>query len=161
MKSKGWYWPLVVTGLLVGGAAANVGLMLVATGDASFAVEPDYYKKAIEWDHTMAQEAVNSALGWSASAQLQPAAGPGQARLVARILDRAGAPVEGARVVVVAFPSARASHVRSATLEPDGHGVYAAGMPEDRPGLWELRLRVTRGGDVFTQTLSGDLSAAP
>ncbi len=58
-------------------------------------------------------------------------------------------------MVVEAFPSARASHVRSATLEPEGNGVYAAGLPEDRPGLWELRVRVTRGDDVFTQTLSG------
>ena len=49
----------MIVALLVGGAGANVGLMLVATSDASFAVEPDYYQKALAWDETMAQAARN------------------------------------------------------------------------------------------------------
>jgi hypothetical protein len=30
-------------------------------------------------------------------------------------------------------------------------------MPLARPGLWEFRLRVTRGADVFTATLMRDV----
>jgi nitrogen fixation protein FixH len=161
MKSKGWYWPLVVVGLLAGGVGANVGLMLVAMGDASFAVEPDYYRKALDWDRTMAQEARNAELGWSVSTRLERGARPAEARLVARLTDRAGAPLGGARVAVEAFPSARASQVVSATLDPQGNGVYAAGLPAGRPGLWELRIRVTRGADVFTRTVSQDLPGRP
>lgn len=157
MKGKGWYWPLVVIGLLAGGAGSNVWLMLVATGDASFAVEPDYYRKALDWDRTMAQELRNVELGWSVSARLERAGRPGQARLAARVTDRAGAPLGGARVTVEAFASARASRIVSATLDPEGDGVYAASLPAGRPGLWELRVRVTRGADVFTQTISQDL----
>jgi nitrogen fixation protein FixH len=161
VKNSGWYWPLGLTALLVGGAGANVALWLVAAGDPSFAVEPDYYAKAVHWDQTMAQEAANAALGWSVSASFEPGARPGQSRLVARVRDRAGAPVDGARVSVVAFPSARASRMSAAALEPKGDGAYAAGLPADRPGLWELRVRVTRGGDVFTETLAEDRPAAP
>jgi nitrogen fixation protein FixH len=161
MKSKGWYWPLVIVGLLVGGVGANVGLMIVATGDASFAVEPDYYKKALDWDRTMAQEEKNAELGWSVSTRLERATRSGQARLVARVTDRTGAPIGGARVAVEAFPSARASQVVTATLDPEGGGVYATGLPVGRPGLWELRVRVTRGEQVFTRTISQDLPGRP
>ena len=161
MRGKGWYWPLVVIGLLVGGAGANVGFMLVATGDASFAVEPDYYRKALDWDRTMAQEARNAELGWSVSARLERAGRADDARLVARVTDRAGAPVGGARVAVEAFASARASQIVSATLDPRGDGIYATSLPSGRPGLWELRLRVTRGAEVFTRTISQDLPGRP
>lgn len=161
VTSKGWYWPLVVIGLLVGGAGANVGFMLVATGDASFAVEPDYYRKALDWDRTMAQEARNAELGWSISTRLEHAGRPGQARLIARVTDRAGAPLGGARVSVEAFASARASQIVFATLEPQGDGVYAVGLPSGHPGLWELRLRVARGAEMFTRTISQDLPGRP
>ena len=160
MSARGWYWPVGVVALLVGGAGANIGLMIVANRDPSFAVEPDYYRKAVEWDRAMAQEARNATLGWRVSARLEPA-DAGRARLVALVRDRAGAPVAGAAVAVEAFPSARARQIATFTLAPaDGAGVYAVTLPRARPGLWELRLRVARGAEVFTRTLSRDLAAA-
>ena len=160
MRARGWYWPVAIVGLLVGGAAANIAFMIVANRDATFAVEPDYYRKAVDWDRTMAQEARNVELGWQVSARLEPVDG-GRARLVARVADRDGRPMTGAAVVVEAFPSARARDIASFTLAPAGpDGTYAVMLTRARPGLWELRLRVTRGDQVFTRTLSQDLAAA-
>lgn len=160
MGAKGWYWPAVIVALLVGSAGSNIAFMIVASRDATFAVEPDYYRKAVEWDRTMAQAARNAELGWRVSARLEPAAG-GRARLVTHVRDSAGAALTGAAVVVEAFPSARAREIATVALEPtrDG-GVHAGLLPSARPGLWELRLRVTRGGEIFTRTLSQDLAAA-
>ncbi len=158
MSARGWYWPVVIVVLLVGSAGANIGFMIVANRDASFAVEPDYYRKAVEWDRAMAQEARNAELGWTVSARLEPAAAD-RARLVTAVRDRAGAALTGAAVRVEAFPSARAREIASFALEPTGDaGVFAATLPSGRPGLWELRVRVTRGGEVFTRTLSQDLA---
>jgi nitrogen fixation protein FixH len=160
MAAKGWYWPVAIVGLLVGGAAANIGFMIVANRDATFAVEPDYYRKAVDWDRTMAQEARNVELGWQVSTQLEPIDG-GRARLMARVADRDGRPMTDAAVVVEAFPSARARDIASFTLAPAGPaGAYVATLAHARTGLWELRVRVTRGEEVFTRTLSQDLAAA-
>lgn len=159
MAARGRYWPVAIVGLLVSGAAANIGFMIVANRDATFAVEPDYYRKAVDWDRTMAQEARNAELGWRVSAELEAADG-GRARLVARVADHDGRPVSDATVVVEAFPSARAREIASFTLAPAGAaGAYTVTLPGARPGLWELRLRVTRGAQVFTRTLSQDLAA--
>jgi nitrogen fixation protein FixH len=135
--------------------------MLVATGDPSFAVEPDYYQKALRWDETMAQEARNEDLGWSVAVTFERAARAGEVKLAARVNDRAGRAIEGARVGVEAFHSARARHVLRATLSPEATGGYSAMLRLDRPGVWELRLRVERGDQVFTKTLVQELARTP
>jgi len=166
MTARGWYWPVAIVGLLLGGAGANIGLMLVATRDPSFSVEPDYYRKAVEWDRTMAQQARNAALGWSLSARFEDDGGPPGSRLRVRAVDRAGAPLSGARVVVEAFPSARASHVSRMTLDAGPDGTHVAAMPPGPAGLWEVRVTVTRGEEVFTAVVAAEregrrISAGP
>jgi nitrogen fixation protein FixH len=159
MRNRGWYWPVGLAALLVGSAGANIALVIITARDASFAVEPDYYAKALAWDETMAQQARNKALGWSLGLRVEPVGERDGMTVAVRLTDRAGAPIEGARIAVEALHNARASHVLSAALEPRGSG-YAATMPLARPGLWEFRLRAARGAEVFTATLTRDVPEA-
>ena len=156
MRGRGWYWPVGLAALLIGSAGANIALVFLTSRDASFAVEPDYYAKALAWDETMAQQARNEALGWSIGVRVEPTGDRGSMTVAARLTDRAGAPLEGARVTIEARHNARANRVLTAALEPRGAG-YAAAMPLARPGFWEFRVRVTRGPDVFTATLMQDV----
>ena len=156
MKSRGWYWPVGLAALLVGSAAANIALAFITSRDASFAVEPNYYAKALAWDERMAQEARNEALGWSLALRVDPTAARDRMAVTARLVDRAGDPIQGARVDVEAFHNARASRILTTALAPSGE-AYAAMMPIDRPGLWEFRLRATRGSEVFAATLTSDV----
>jgi nitrogen fixation protein FixH len=161
MKDRAWLWPAGLVALLVAGVGANVAFMVVATRDPSFAVEPDYYRKALAWDATMAQEARNEALGWGVSVATTPAGRRGHLRLHAAVADRGGASVGGATVTVEALHGARASQVVVATLAEEAPGRYATELPLRRAGLWELRFRVARGDDVFTRRLQQDLPGAP
>ena len=157
---RGMWWPISLAGVLATTVAANIWVAVIANDDPSFAIEPDYYRKAVDWDRRMAQEARNAELGWGATASLEPQRG-GHARLVARITDREGRPLTGATVTVEAFASARANRMATVTLTPETTpGAYAATLDGARPGLWELRLRVVRGEQVFTRTLDQDLAAA-
>jgi nitrogen fixation protein FixH len=143
--------------LLAASAGANIALVVITSRDTSFAVEPNYYAKALAWDQTMAQQARSEALGWSLELRVDPAAARGRKTVTVRLADRAGAPIEGAEVTVEVFHNARASRILSAALNPEGQG-YVAVMPIDRPGLWEFRLRVTRGPEVFVATLTRDVT---
>ena len=156
MRSRGWYWPAGLAALLVGSAGANIALLVITSRDASFAVEPDYYAKALAWDETMAQQARNEALGWSLGLRVEPTGERGRVTVAAGLTDRAGAPLLGAQLAIEARHNARANRVLTAALEPRGT-AYAAAMPLARPGLWEFRVRVTRGPDVFTATLMRDV----
>jgi len=159
----GRLWPWGLGLVLAVTIAGNFWVMHVARSDASFAVEPDYYQKALAWDSTRAQEARNDALGWRLEAGLVPS-GDGRARLDVSLRDAAGAPVAGATVAVEATHNARAADVVRATLDPDPAGGYTAELGAGRPGLWQLRFEVSRGAERFTATLRRDTSrgaAAP
>jgi nitrogen fixation protein FixH len=158
---KGWHWPFLLVGLLASGVGANLYFMARALGDPSFAVEPDYYAKAIAWDAHQAQARQNSDLGWTLALSVAPAArATGLARVVARLADRDGRPVPGLAVALEAFNNARAADVVKAALaETAGHD-YAANVAVVRPGLWEFRVVALRGADTFTAVIEQDAPGA-
>ena len=146
--TRGWVWPLFLGGLLVLGVGANLVLLVVATGDPSFAVERDYYRKGMEWDRTLAQRQADARLGWTLSCEVRA----GTVEVALR--DASGAPVPGATVSLEGFHNARAAQIVTAVLAEAGEGTYRAQAPIARPGLWELRFRAVRGVDVYTQTVT-------
>ncbi len=156
--SKGWYWPWIVAGLLLLAIGANGLLLLKATTDPSFAVEPDYYRKALDWNATQAQGRANADLGWHVEVEVAPSAVPGRARLAARLTDRSGLPVSGAALTLEAFHNARSADRIEAALEPSGDGAYAADLPMRKDGVWEFRLRAIRGNAVYTAVLDQDVT---
>jgi nitrogen fixation protein FixH len=158
---KGWYWPFLLGGLLAAGVGANLYFLARAVSDPSFAVEPDYYEKAVAWDAHQTQARNNVELGWSVVLEVAPAdIATGRARVIAKLTGRDGRPVAGASVELEAFHNARAADRLSATLvETAGHD-YAADLPVVRPGLWEFRIAARRASETFTAVLDQDAPGA-
>jgi nitrogen fixation protein FixH len=140
-------WPLGITAILLTFASANLWMMHVAGSDPSFAVEPDYYQKAVAFDSTMAAEARSARLGWNASSVI--AVVDGGARVAVTLRDSAGQPVTGARVSVDARFNARANDVLTGTLAEDGPGTYSAPLKVGHGGEWEVRVDAVRGEQHF------------
>jgi nitrogen fixation protein FixH len=146
---RGTWWPIGITAVLATTVAANIWVMRIANDDPSFAIEQDYYKKAISWDSTLAQGRRNGELGW----RLTPTFGPivnGGARLSVRLTDATGTAITGAHVRVTALPVARANDVHEATLVAAGAGDYDVHLDAQRTGQWELRFDVRAGLVHFT-----------
>jgi nitrogen fixation protein FixH len=145
--------------VLILSAGSNIAVMVVARQDKAFAIEPDYYEKALRWDDTMAQERRNLALGWDASATLVLAR-PGRAGQVDIVLsDPVGRAVDSAAVTVEAMHNARASQRYHASLTEGAPGTYHAAIDAHRPGEWEVRVTAQRGSDRFTSTLRLSVAA--
>jgi nitrogen fixation protein FixH len=124
-------------------------MVWVATTNDSYAVEPDYYAKALAWDERRAQDRRNAELGWRLEFTVVPAE-PGEDPILrATLTDADGAPVTGARIAVEAFSNIRRDEIHTTTLRPTATGSEAA-IPMHGNGRWELRFTVTRGDDVFT-----------
>lgn len=150
------FWPLFIIGLLlvhVGGVAI---LIYLATRDGSVQVEQNYYKKALAWDQRMEQDRTNLRLGWRSELSVQRSK-PEHAYVQARISDRRGHPVAGAKVELVTFHKARAGDVLRSTMRELSPGTYATLLPAKRAGIWEVRLEARRGGDLFTQRVDREL----
>jgi hypothetical protein len=129
---------------------AGLGVMAsIATRDPGFALERDYYQKAVTYDRVIAQRGENARLGWLLQTELGAAAPDGSTPLSVRVRDAAG-PVVGARVSVEAIRNAAAQRPLDATLAERAPGEYAGNLAFARGGLWELRLVVERGRERFT-----------
>lgn len=158
MKPGAW-WPIAIVGVLAVTVGANVALILAARDPNAYVVEPDYYRKAVNWDSTMAQARASVALGWRVDATLgewTPAGTP----LRVRLADSTGAPLSGVRLDVELINNLTPEtpvHVAPAEV---GAGRYEATAALARPGLWELRLQARRAGAFYTAELRRDVARA-
>ena len=149
-------WPALVVLLLVGFSGGTIVLARIAASDPHAAIEPDYYKKAVAWDSTMAQERRNAALAWRVTPSLPALGAAATSELTLRVVDGTGTAVTGATVRVEAMPVLHADAGIVATLGEREPGAYGAGVAMRQAGLWELRVSVVRGADKFTTNLRLD-----
>jgi len=141
--------------LIIGLLVASVGFMSYtlyrATSDPTFAIEPDYYQKGLNWDQTQREQTASDALGWGATFDLDKAPGAATVTRV-RLADRNGAPVVGANVEAVCFPNVRSNDRRTIQFKEGEPGVYGAPIAYPLPGRWEFRLSAVRGDSKFVAT---------
>lgn len=150
---RGAAWPIAVGVILGTCVAANIWIIHIANSDPSFAIEENYYQRAVHWDDEMAQQRRNQELGWRLLPSLSGIGrDSGGAELRVALRDAAVSPITGAAITVRAVHLARANQPLEATLLADAGGGYTAQLPIRRPGLWELRFEVRRGGERFTAT---------
>lgn len=148
-------WPLAIVGVLALTVVANAVLLWAASDRSAGATEPDYYRKGVAWDSTLALEERSDALGWTVEAGIAaPASGGAEVRVRLRTAD--GAPIEGARVEVEAVHNLEADHHLSGALVERAPGEYAARFALRHAGRWELRVRAERGADRFARTLHAE-----
>lgn len=152
-------WPAGIAGVLLLNLGVGVVLMRVASADRHFAVEPDYYRRALAWDSTQAQLRRNAQLGWQLAPRLGPVEPVRGALLELDLADRSGVALANAHVTVEARQVAHAGEVHTLVLEPtERTGTYRATQPLVRTGLHELRIAATVGPERFTAHLRLDAS---
>ena len=156
--SRHLFWPILLTSLISIHIVSVVVMVIVATHDRSFAVEPDWYLKGLNYEQTAQQQRENSRLAWSVQLDVsQPFTGTHQRNVICTVLDRAGKPVENATVDLVAFAHLRASQRASCVLLPRAGGIYGATLAFEDPGVWEFRLIIARGAETFTHIVKREI----
>jgi nitrogen fixation protein FixH len=143
--TKGMGWPIGVALILATTVAANIGVIVFTRDDPSFSVEPDYYRKAVEWDSLQAAEDRSDALAWHVAAHVAPQDG-GASELRLDLTDMNGQPVRNASLSGELLHIARANDVQQVQFSEQADGRYAATVPMTRAGIWELRLVADRRG---------------
>lgn len=146
---RGMQWPIGVAMILAVTVIGDVWIAVIASRDEAFAVEPDYYRKAVNFDEEMALRDASLKLGWIVDPTLALGTPDSVGSISAIVRDSSGVLVTGARVELVAMHNARASRQLEVTLAEDSGGRYRAPLDAQRPGEWELRFLVSRGADRF------------
>ena len=150
MKIKpGSMWPYIIGGALALHVVGSMVMVYFATSNDSYAVEPDYYQKALHWDDKRAQDRANTELGWVLDLVVEPAAAGQDPTLRVELTSADGEPVTNATVAVEAFSNVRRDDVLTAVLAATESG-YASTLPMHGDGRWEFRFHVTRDSDLYT-----------
>ncbi len=136
-------WPIGIALILATSVAGNLGVIYFTRDDPSFAVEPDYYRKAVVWDSSQVAEDASDALDWSVQATTHKQR-DGSTTLELVLLDGAGVALHGASVTGELLHVARANEVQTITFHETTAGQYVARPNMSRVGLWELRLLADR-----------------
>lgn len=142
-------WPGMIFGLLGVNVCVVAATVYLAHADNSAAVEPDYYRKAVNWDEQRRLDAQSAALGWTMTVSPGPASGAAT-ELEITLVSRDGSPVSDASVQVEAFANTRATGRLRFTLAESSPGTYRGTFDADRSGLWQFRVFAARAGDLFS-----------
>jgi nitrogen fixation protein FixH len=151
--SSGRLWAWGPGALLAALLGTQLTVLHSVLDDPSFALEPDYYRKAVAWDAQRELERQSRALGWHARLAAEPAPQARGVELQVQLSDATGGPLAGAAVHVHAFANARAARILEVSLLETTPGTYSAELPSSVLGLWEFRLEATRGADRFAEVL--------
>ena len=149
-KKRGRRWVIGVTAFLFVPIVFDSILVYSALSDEHFAVEPDYYQKALDWDRAAEQNQRNAELRWTIALAVDPVVINGARTVRAAVLDAEGQPMTDATVVAVAFSHLRAADRRDLEFGADEQGALTASLRAPRPGRWQFRLRAEWRGRVFT-----------
>lgn len=148
-------WPAAIVAVLLAQVVFGAWMSHVASDDPHFAVEPNYYARAVNWDSTMAQARVDQATGWRATATLTRAAGS-PAILHIALVDSVGAAAVADTVTAELRAIAHSNDVTRLTLTRDSTG-YSASVADAGHGLWDVQLRAIHRRALFTAKLRTEL----
>lgn len=159
-KPAFWPWPGLVFVLFAGQLAMAILAVTMAHSDRAFAIEPDYYRKALHWDEYAAQLRTNQSLGWTLDASIADEVTTlSQRRVEVTLRARDGAPLDDAAIRVELFHHAHAQVRTTAELTALGDGRYFATPRMPQTGAWELRFDVSRGSEQFTSRIVTQVGA--
>ncbi len=146
-------WPAVIIGALALHVVVSLVTVWIATSNPSYAVEEDYYQKALHWDDKRAQDGRNTVLGWQIAFDVNRTEVIGEpATLELEVTDASGRPLSRATVTVETFHNTRAGEILTARMVTGDDGRCSAPLPIKRTGVWEFRFIVDHGTDRFTHT---------
>ncbi|HYW49119.1 MAG TPA: FixH family protein [Gemmatimonadaceae bacterium] len=148
-------WPTAIGAVLLLQMSFGVWMARVAGSDPHFAIAPDYYRRAVRWDSTMAQSRRDRALGWRASATITRDTGR-TALLHLSLTDAGDTFVAADSIDVEVLAVAHAGRVHRLPLQRIGD-AYQARIPVAAAGLWDVSLRARRDTSLFTARLRVEL----
>lgn len=152
-----WAWtPAILLGSMLLGLGT---LAYIAIDDPHFALEPNYYDKAVHWDQARSEARGSDALGLKValSAPLVVSS-EGKLDVVLDVRAELGLTLAGAELELEAFPNAYAGHVQRVALQKKAPGVYAAQISRAITGLWELRIVIKQGALRYSRVLRVDVT---
>jgi len=163
-----WFWCGVIFSFLGLQILLSSVAVFLSTSDPSNVIVEGYYEQALSWDNQRQTQAQSDALGWKSVVTLEKSTELlTKPKLELSLLNQDGLPVENSKLEGQLFHHARAGNVFKIHFTETKPGHYAALVPIQQPGLWELSLAASGEAGTFQETKqflfkpSGELKNLP
>jgi len=148
-------WPFIIVGLLLTHTLLMTVAVMIATHDPSFAVTPNYYEQAVNWDKDKAAKAASAQLGWKLEVEPAGRVDPLGRRVATFVLtDGAGKPVAGAKLDVLYFHHAHAAEPQKLSITTGADGRAQQLVPMRHAGFYDFRCTAVAQGKTFAATIT-------
>jgi len=148
-------WPIIVVSLLSVHLLLMVLVAAIAARDRSFAVVPNYYRNAVEWDRHQAQRRASQRLGWKIAIEPSERIDPlGRRAITFTLTDSQNRPVRAEFLDVSYFHHAHASETSKATLRATAPGRFDTTLPLRYAGFWQFDIKTSVQGQTFTASIT-------
>ncbi|MDX2274609.1 MAG: FixH family protein [Hyphomonadaceae bacterium] len=139
---KGWH--VLALMLAFFGLVITVNIVFAVFAVGSFPGEEGQspYQQGLRYNETLAERHEQAALGWRASADLEPA-GAGGAAVIVTMLSRTGHPLDGLAVDGALRWPTDAARDQELNFTPVGQGRYRAALDALPSGNWRLEARAS------------------
>lgn len=133
-------WPIIILSLLgLNMTICAITVYAATRNPASVSVEPDYYRKAVEWDAQRQIWSTPDELGWVVEASTRVE--EGRALVDMSITGRTAEVGLRAQAFHRLRPDVR-TEIMLVRTDIDGQtSTYTGVLPEYRTGIWELQVR--------------------
>jgi nitrogen fixation protein FixH len=144
-----WLWTMGIVGFFALQAILWMVAITLTLRDPSFAVAQHYEQQAEQWDAVVAERRASDDLGWTIEFSQTAGEPHGWKEVRMHLVDRLGAPINGAIVQLRMFHCARAAEVQQPTVHELGNGWYAIEANINKAGNWKLVGSIRSGVDKF------------
>jgi hypothetical protein len=136
-------WVSAIVGLLGLQVVIGIGSVLLAVGDPTVAIVPNYHQKALDWDATQRAQHLTHKLGWDVIPLIGLASPETGHRLVRiAILDGQQQPVTDLNLSAKIYHHARGTEVHELRMVETDPGYYEATIGLRESGMWQLQLQI-------------------
>lgn len=159
-RRAAWRWGTFVVGLLGLQVVGGMMALMLATGDESVAVVPDYHQKALHWDDEIALRTASRGLGWiCVMSQIDEPSAAAGLRIV--LADRHTKPIDLAFGELQIYRHSRAANVRRLRIPAGSFETLELSGCFDAEGRWQVSIDVTdREGHRFANSQELYVTAA-
>jgi nitrogen fixation protein FixH len=113
-------------------------------------VTSNAYQKGLAYNDIIAHAEAQQQLGWKTDIKMQTDASGMEVQFYLR--DKQGNPISDASVLARFTRATQSGHDREIILQPKGQGAYTGSVKLELPGLWNMRISVSKGEHNYQQS---------
>lgn len=137
------WWVAGIVGLLGLQVVIGIGSVILAVGDPTVAIVPNYHQKALDWDASQRAVHLTKKLGWNVMPLVSlPSPETGKRLVRVAVRDRLDQPVSDLNVSASVYHHARGSEVYDLKFVETDSGYYESMTSLVQPGVWQVNLQI-------------------